>query len=106
MNLPLPIQTFFAAQSPQDSETLASAFAPDAVVHDEGLTHRGAVAILGWWQAAKAKYRHRAEALDVTDTGGRTVIRARVTGDFPGSPAVLTFSFGLVGDRITELEIG
>ena len=106
MNLPTPIRTYFTARAPQEAEAFAAAFAADAIVHDEGGQHRGPEEIRAWWQAAKAKYRHSAEPLDMTETAGKTVVRARVSGDFPGSPAVLTFIFGLAGDRITDLEIG
>jgi hypothetical protein len=106
MTLPPPIRTFFTAEAPQGGASLAAAFAPDAVVHDEGATHRGPEAIRAWWLAAKAKYRHRAEPLELTEAGGAKVVRARVSGDFPGSPAVLTFTFGLAGDRIRDLRIG
>ena len=106
MNLPSPIQTYFAAEAPQDGGRLAAAFAPDATVLDEGVTHEGPEAIRVWWLAAKAKYRHRAEPLDLTSAGDSVIVRARVSGDFPGSPAVLHFRFGLVGDRIRDLRIG
>lgn len=42
----------------------------------------------------------------MTEIGGKIVVRARVTGDFPGSPAVLSFAFGLSGPRIRDLRIG
>ena len=106
MQLPRPIQTYFTARAPQDRDALAAAFAPDAIVHDEGADHHGPQAIRDWWLASKAKYRHHAEPLSATETGGKTVVKANVTGNFPGSPAVLTFTFGLNGDRISDLEIG
>lgn len=106
MQLPAPIQTYFSAVAPQDGLLLAAAFTRDAIVHDEGQSHVGPEAICQWWQAAKAKYRHRAEPLEMTEIGGKIVVRARVTGDFPGSPAVLSFAFGLSGPRIRDLRIG
>ena len=106
MNLPAPIRTYFTAEAPQDGAALAAAFTPDAAVHDEGATHHGPEAIRAWWLAAKARYRHRAEPLEMTEADGGTVVRARVSGDFPGSPAVLAFTFGLAGDRIRALSIG
>ncbi|CAM3630724.1 nuclear transport factor 2 family protein [Paracoccus nototheniae] len=101
MQLPHPIQTYFTARAPQDGDALAAVFAPDAIVHDEGHDHRGPQAIRDWWLAAKATYRHHADPIDLAQAGGKTVVRATVTGDFPGSPAVLTFTFGLAHDRIT-----
>lgn len=105
MNLPAPIRTYFSARE-QDAAAFAAAFAPDAVVRDEGESHRGPEEITRWWRAARAKYRHTAEPLDMTTADGKMLVRARVSGDFPGSPVVLTFRFGLAGDRISDLEIG
>lgn len=106
MTLPSPIQTYFTAEAVQDSARFAAAFAPDAIVHEEGATHRGPDEIVAWRKAAKAQYRHRAEPLDTTEAGGKLLVRARVIGDFPGSPAVLAFAFGLTGDLIQDLRIG
>ncbi|WP_116133128.1 nuclear transport factor 2 family protein [Tropicimonas sp. IMCC34043] len=103
MTLPPPVAAYFSAR---DDAALAAAFAPDSEVRDEGETHRGIAAIRAWWLAAKAKYNHTAEPLELRETDGTAVVRARVTGDFPGSPAVLHFAFGLEGDRIRDLRIG
>ncbi|WP_287179014.1 hypothetical protein [Mesorhizobium sp.] len=44
-------------------------------------------AIGSWWEYSKARYRHVAEPLEaLTDEHGTKVI-AKVTGEFPGSPA-------------------
>ena len=106
MNLPDPIHAYFSARFPQDSARLASAFATDAVVRDEGQTLQGPQHILQWWRAAKEKYDHSAEPIELSECSGKSIVRARVSGNFPGSPAVLTFSFRLAANRITELEIG
>lgn len=106
MTLPSPIQAYFDADSRGDGEALVQAFAPDAVVDDEGRSHAGREAIGAWWRAAKARYRHVIEPLGMTGKGDVAEIRAQVAGDFPGSPAKLTFAFRLEGDRITGLEIG
>ncbi|QQA42693.1 nuclear transport factor 2 family protein [Pelagovum pacificum] len=106
MNLPAPIQTYFAARPPGDSSKLAAAFAPDAVVQDEGQTLHSPGQIAPWWEAAKQKYDHTAEPLEMAEDAGTTIVRARVTGNFPGSPAVLTFRFTLDGERISRLAIG
>jgi hypothetical protein len=106
MQLPPSIQTYFAAQPPQDGAAFAAAFTTWAVVHDEGKQHRGPEEIRRWWLASKARYRHHAEPLSQREDAGKTVVQARVTGDFPGSPAVLTFAFALDGGRIAALTIG
>ena len=106
MQLPSPVRTYFDAEQHNNADTLAAAFMDDAVVRDEGAEHVGPAAIRDWWQAAKTKYRHVAEPIDATTADERTIVRARVTGEFPGSPATLKFSFVLADDRIARLEIG
>lgn len=106
MNLPLPIQTYFDADERNDGDALIHAFAPDAIVTDEGQSYTGRQAIDAWWHEAKAKYQHIIEPLDVAEKDEVSEVRARVTGRFPGSPATLTFAFRLKSDQIAGLEIG
>lgn len=106
MLLPKPIQTYFDAVSPPDGDTVVAAFAPDASVHDEGSIHRGRDEIRSWWLSAQQKYKHRAEPLELLEMPTKTVVRAKVSGEFQGSPIVLSFTFGLADNHITELEIG
>ena len=106
MKLPAPVQAYFDADEAAGDAAPTDAFAPDAVVRDEGRTHAGRDAIAAWWRAAKAQYRHRAEPREIQEERGLAIVRARVTGRFPGSPALLTFAFRLEGGRIAALEIG
>lgn len=106
MTLPAPVQTYFDADDAAGAAAPIGAFAPDAVVKDEGRTHVGHAAIEAWWRAAKAQYQHRAEPCGILEERGLTIVRARVTGRFPGSPALLTFAFQLENGRIAALEIG
>ena len=106
MNMPDAIREFFEADQRYDGQAPVHAFTRDAVVLDEGRSHAGHEEIAGWWGKSKEKYRHTAEPLNLVELGDRTEVRARVTGEFPGSPAVLTFRFRLQGERIGRLEIG
>jgi hypothetical protein len=106
MKLPAPVQTYFDADKADGDAAPTGAFAPDAVVKDEGGTHVGHDAIEAWWRAAKAQYQHAAEPCEILEEQGLTIVRARVTGRFPGSPALLTFAFLLGDGRITALKIG
>ena len=102
--LPAPLAAFFAA-APENTAIIDAVFTADAVVHDEGGSHRGLAAIRAWRDAAAAKYRFTAEPLAVTEAGGRTVVTCRVSGSFPGSPITLSYGFTLDGDRIAALRI-
>ena len=85
---------------------MVACFAPDAAVRDEGRDIIGTDAIHAWVRETDAKYRIAAEPLECSIDGKRTVVLVKVTGTFPGSPANLTFRFGLSGDgRISSLEV-
>ena len=106
LELPPPVAAYFAADAAHDPDAVARSFAADGAVRDEGETHAGADAIRAWWRDARAQYRFENEPLDATTEDGRTIVRARVTGDFPGSPATLRFVFDLDETGIRRLEIG
>ena len=106
MNLPSPIRSYFDADRSKDGAALIHAFAPDAVVQDEGQSFAGREAIGAWWRESKTKYQTTIEPRDVSEQDGITKVRALVSGKFEGSPATLTFAFRLEGDQITGLEIG
>lgn len=104
--LPKPIDHYFSADNADDADGLADCFAADGTVLDEGRTLEGRDAIKAWNRAAKAKYGHRVEPLETEHHAGKIIVRGRVSGNFPGSPAVLAFNFQLVDDKIAHLEIG
>ncbi len=104
--LPEPVAAFFAAESMQNLDALGRCFADHAVVRDDGRTIEGVPGIKRWMRDAKAKYHHTVEPLDVVKRDGKTVVVARVAGDFPGSPLDLDHTFTIEGDRISSLEIG
>lgn len=106
MKLPSPIQAYFDADNRGDDLALAQAFAPDAIVEDEGHTHTGRQAIAAWWRDAKDKYQATLEPLEMHEMDGGARVRAMATGQFPGSPAILSFRFRLDGGLVSHLEIG
>ena len=106
MHLPFPIQAYFDSDQRRDGEALVQTFAPDAIVKDEGNSYAGHTAIREWWRATKDKYQTVLEPLAVDEEEGTTTVRARATGRFPGSPATISFTFRLEGDRISRLDIG
>jgi len=96
--LPEILDRYFAAQNAHDIEAMVACFAANAAVRDEGRDIVGTDAIRAWARETSAKYRITAEPLACTAEGDRTVVVVKVTGTFPGSPANLTFRFGLPGN--------
>lgn len=105
MDTPSVIQAYFDADRRNEAEALVRSFTPDAIVLDERRTHIGRAAIEAWWREARSRYQPQTEVLETVPRPGGAMTRARVSGSFPGSPAILTFSFDLEGDQIARLEI-
>ena len=78
----------------------------DATVRDEGRTYGGLAAITEWTTETKKKYRHTVTPLAIAERDGRTILKAELAGEFPGSPITVGFSFALRDGRIASLEIG
>ena len=100
------IQAYFASEADAGGDALESVFAPDATVTDEGRNHSGIEAIKAWRQAANQKYQYTVEPLDSQTRDKSVRVNARLTGTFPGSPVVVTFTFGLQHGKVQTLEIG
>ena len=107
MNIELPrgVAAYLAAEKAKDSAALARCFDASGVVRDEGREHHGVAAIEAWHREANAKVSYVVEPLDAAVHGSTVVVRTRVSGDFPGSPAELRNHFTLKDDRITLLEV-
>lgn len=104
IKLPAPIEAYFAADR-TDSEAVAGCFADDAVVVDEGQTHRGRAAIKQWIEQASTEYSFTSEPFAVENVDGKTVVTSKVSGTFPGSPINLRYFFGFDSDKLGYLEI-
>ena len=106
MHLPPSIAAYFAADRCTDTAALTDVFTTDAVVRDEGASHVGRADILAWRLSSREKYGEL-ETVPVEQAvdGDDVTVRCRVSGDFPGSPALLDFRFTLSGGQISGLEI-
>jgi ketosteroid isomerase-like protein len=105
ITLPKPVATYLAAVKAKDADMLDLCFADDAVVHDEDRDYRGLEAIKSWKRETETKYHYTMETLDASVEGNIVRLRARLTGDFPGSPIELDYVFTLANDKIISLEI-
>jgi len=92
---PGAIDAYFRAIAEDDTDALLACFTDDAVVSDEGTIHRGTEEIRAWRERTKSVYRYTADVLRTEGQGGRYVVTARLTGDFPGSPVEMPYHFTL-----------
>jgi hypothetical protein len=107
LELPAAIACYFDAQNAHDPDAVAACFEDDGTVHDESRTHVGREAIRAWQAGPVAAYEVTVEPLEVSQEDGATIVKARVSGKFPGSPIVLSHRFELAGaDLILRLDIG
>jgi len=105
LNVPEPVAAYLAAEEAKDADALSRCFTEDGTVHDEGQDYHGRGSIRQWKQAADTKYRYVFQTINVQTFGDFLTVRARLTGEFPGSPVELDHIFKLSGDKIASLEI-
>lgn len=104
LTLPQPIAAYFAADR-ADAAAIAACFTDDAVVKDEGRTHRGKAEITAWKTGTSAKYSYTSTPVAIGEQDGKTVVTCHLVGDFPGGEIDLRHFFVIEGDRIAFLEI-
>ena len=100
-----PVADYIAAANAHDIDAVAACFSRTATVHDEKRERRGITAIREWAVEVSEKYRPTVEVLGVAERDGRTVVTARVSGNFSGSPVELRYAFTVTGGKIDRLEI-
>ncbi|QJQ95868.1 MULTISPECIES: nuclear transport factor 2 family protein [Halomonadaceae] len=107
MNLQLPevVETYFRISNGGDNSCVVDCFCIDATVIDENQTHQGIDAIEIWQRKAKQAFTYRVEPLNTSQENGKLNVKARVVGNFPGSPVELDHVFLIEHDLIRSLEI-
>ncbi|MGC4892646.1 hypothetical protein [Micromonospora sp. DT31] len=98
------VRRYVALAGRADEEPHLALVADDAVVEDEGRTHRGVEEIRAWRRDTPLVAY---EITDVERTPAGTVATATISGDFPGGPfAGLRFRFDEYDDtHIRQLRI-
>jgi hypothetical protein len=104
LNLPKPVADYFQADR-SDEDAVLQCFTANAVVTDEGHTHKGRAAIRQWKIDASTKYQYTSRPFASEQKDETIVVTCRLTGNFPGSPVDLRYFFKMEGDKIAFLEI-
>jgi ketosteroid isomerase-like protein len=105
LDVPEPVAAYLAAEAAKDADALSCCFTEDGTVHDEGRDYRGRDSIRQWKQEVDTKYRSVLQTVNAQTHGDKVTVRARLTGEFPGSPVELDHIFKLSNDKIASLEI-
>ncbi|MEA3196219.1 MAG: hypothetical protein QOF32_271 [Gammaproteobacteria bacterium] len=105
IKLPAAVTAYLAADKAQDLDRLCQCFTNDAEVQDESRQYQGRDSIRSWKERTAAQYRYTLEPLDAAVTERNVKLRARLTGDFPGSPTELRYTFVLANGKIQSLAI-
>lgn len=97
------VHRYFDLAPGADTEAYFALFDEDALVEDEGQERQGSAAIRAW-RAEVPTVRY--EVRDIGDENGTQVARVMISGEFPGSPVLLTFRFTFTAvGLISELRI-
>ena len=105
MNLPKVVADLVKAQDNFDSVAYANCFSETAVVFDEGKTHNGRKEIEHWIASANKQYKTTMKPISFEKEGSKIILKAEISGDFPGSPAVLSYHLEIINEQIQSLKI-
>jgi len=105
IQLPAPLESYFASESGHDTSRIDACFGVNAIVRDEGRTIKGIAEIKAWRVETGEKYQHSVEPLAVSRRNGKVVVTGKVSGHFPGSPITLDHIFEIEAGKIVSLEI-
>ena len=103
MNLPKVIAELVKTQNNFDSVAYAKCFTETAVVFDEGKTHNGRKEIEKWIDKANKDYQATMKPLEYSETDN--TLKTEVSGNFPGSPIMMTYHYELKDGLIQSLKI-
>ena len=104
--LPEVIRQYLDAHDQRDTDTALSAFAVDAIVHDDGQEHHGHDEIRTWLSSASTRYRLTRTLTGVGALDANTwAATNHLEGDFPGGVVDLQYRFTLSRDHIHALTI-
>jgi len=105
MNLPKVVAELVTAQNSFDSTAYAACFSQDSVVFDEGKTHKGKKEIEHWIADANERYGATIKPISFEENETGSILRAEASGNFPGSPIVMSYHLQIKDELIWSLKI-
>lgn len=103
--LPVAVRGFVDGWQGRDPDAVEALFAEDAVVSDQGETHRGLAEIRTWIDHDIDLFTTTLTFLRTREVDGMVGASYRLEGDFPGGVAELEYQFRLSDDgKIVRLD--
>lgn len=103
MKLPKVLTELVKAQDNFDSTSYADCFTETAVVVDEGKTYNGKNEIKSWIEKANKEYQVTMKPIEYSEKA--EILKAEVSGNFPGSPVILSYNLKFKSELIQSLKI-
>ena len=105
MNLPKVVAELVKTQNSFDSVAYANCFSETAVVVDEGKTHHGRKEIERWIADSNERYKATIKPVGFEEKENESLLKAETSGNFPGSPIVLTYHMEIADGLIQSLKV-
>jgi ketosteroid isomerase-like protein len=105
IELPKPIADYVEANAQLDVDGMLKPFAADAVLLDNGKSHKGHADLRTLFEDEVIAVKAIFTPDTVRDENGQVVVEGPAHGDFKGSPIRFTYRFTLEHDTINALEI-
>ena len=105
MNLPKVVAELVKTQNNFDSVAYTNCFSETAVVFDEGKTHNGKKEIERWIANSNERYKATIKPVGFEEKENESLLKAETTGNFPGSPIVLSYHLEIVDELIQSLKV-
>ncbi len=102
---PQVLSDYFAAANDGRIDDAATCFTSDALVHDENQDQQGIEAIRAWIEETTHKYQPQVLVNEIAEKADTFVTTSTVSGNFPGSPIALLYTFTLREGKISHLTI-
>ena len=104
MNLPKVVAELVKAQNNFDSVVYANCFSEASVVFDEGKTHNGKKEIERWIADSNERYKATIKPVSFEENDTESLFKAETSGNFEGSPIVLTYHMKIADELIQSLK--
>lgn len=105
MNLPKVVSDLIETQNSFDSVAYADCFSETAVVFDEGKTHNGKKEIERWIADSNDRYKATIKPVGFEEKETASLLMAETSGNFEGSPIVLTYHLEISDGLIQLLKV-